>query len=244
MNSCLSGDFNRGGSLVENPMQSKQISELQKSNIKIIADLDDSGRVLIKNRSEPKAILMSLSDCGSLYRKYKKPQLKDKIDILNLAKKIRKELESKVGFSEISMDLSSITKNMSNKEILERYRQVVKGIELQVDLKNIFRNQWPWSFKLPYLSENVNQKGKCNMSLVDNIEKNLSISELNRSTKEVVEKVQEIGEFLILRNNEPAAVLMSVERYQELQNSIFSFRNELINTTELISAYVAKTEDK
>lgn len=67
-------------------------------------------------------------------------------------------------------------------------------------------------------------------ALLENSKEALPLTELSRSTKRILEEFKsgEKEKYVVMRNNLPEAVLMSVECYEGLINLIDSFRLELL----------------
>jgi len=69
-----------------------------------------------------------------------------------------------------------------------------------------------------------------NIALLSRAEQAISITEMAKSSKKVVDRLQrgEQDRYVIMRNNAPAAVMLSVEEYEALVDELEDLRIEAI----------------
>jgi antitoxin StbD len=72
-------------------------------------------------------------------------------------------------------------------------------------------------------------------AILERADQALSITEVSRSTKEIVDKLVagEQDHYVVMRNNAPAAILMNIETYESLLNELEDFRIESIAKNRL-----------
>lgn len=83
-------------------------------------------------------------------------------------------------------------------------------------------------------------------ALLENSKEALPLTELSRSTKRILEEFKsgEKEKYVVMRNNLPEAVLMSVECYEGLINLIDSFRLELLQHSGQLKEFKDIAENK
>lgn len=75
------------------------------------------------------------------------------------------------------------------------------------------------------------------MNLLDQKSESISVSDLNRSTKKIFDQLENKtkSKFVVMKNNSPAAVLLSVESFEEISQIISSFKKELQAATNVLN---------
>ncbi len=72
-------------------------------------------------------------------------------------------------------------------------------------------------------------------AILERADQALSITEVSRSTKEIVDKLVagEQDHYVVMRNNAPAAILMNIDTYESLLDELEDLRIESVARTRL-----------
>ncbi len=72
-------------------------------------------------------------------------------------------------------------------------------------------------------------------AILERADQALSITDVSRSTKEIVDKLitGEQDHYVVMRNNAPAAILMNIETYESLLNELEDLRIESVARARL-----------
>ena len=57
-------------------------------------------------------------------------------------------------------------------------------------------------------------------ALLERVEQALPVSKLSRNVKEVLDNLDEVGHYVVMRNNAPAGVLVSVDEFQMILDQL------------------------